>query len=513
MQKPPQPSPFRRVRKVPPRIRTRIRARTRTRATLRADFAASLVVFLLAVPLSAGVAAASGVPVELGLVAGIVGGLLTGLLPGSSLQVSGPAAGLTVLVYEAVREYGLQALGVLVLTAGLMQVAMGALGLGRWFRALSVAVVQGMLAGIGIVLIAGQLYALADADVPDGGLAKLGGLVTLMTHTVTSTDALLAMAVGAGTVVVLALWHRFPRTALIVPAPLAAVAVATAATTALRLPVDRIRVRGVLDAIQPPGSGAFARLTEFGVLGTVFTLALVASAEAVCAATTTDRLPTDRLPTGRLPTGRGTGTGYGHRYSKELIAQGASAPTRASRVLHAVWLLAFATVLPWGLELVPVAALAGVLVHTGWTLLPAAELGPLWRDHRGEAAVLATTAGAVVATNLFEGVLVGLLTAVAKTAWDTSQVTVETTRRADGVVHARVLGHATFLRLPRLLDELDAFARKGYRVQLDLDGLRHIDRACLTALTAWSERQARHWAASDGGENGEGEATGRVAVA
>ncbi len=85
---------------------------------LRQDFAASLVVFLVALPLCVGVAVASGVPAELGLVTGIVGGIVAGLMPGSSLQVSGPAAGLTVLVFEAVREFGLPALGVIVLAAG-----------------------------------------------------------------------------------------------------------------------------------------------------------------------------------------------------------------------------------------------------------------------------------------------------------------------------------------------------------------------------------------------------------
>ena len=135
--------------------------------TLRADFTASLVVFLVAVPLCVGVAVASGVPAELGLITGIVGGLVTGFLPGSSLQVSGPAAGLTVLVYEAVQEYGVAALGVLVLISGLLQLAMGALGFGRWFRAISLAVVQGMLAGIGLVLIAGQLYALGRREGPE----------------------------------------------------------------------------------------------------------------------------------------------------------------------------------------------------------------------------------------------------------------------------------------------------------------------------------------------------------
>ncbi|KOG75115.1 sulfate transporter, partial [Kitasatospora aureofaciens] len=111
----------------------------------------------MARPLGFGGAVASGVPAELGLITGIVGGLLTGLLRGSSLQVSGPAAGLTVLVYEAVQQFGRSALGAIVLVAGLLQVAMGALRLGSWSRAISVAVDQGMLAGIGLVLNDGQL--------------------------------------------------------------------------------------------------------------------------------------------------------------------------------------------------------------------------------------------------------------------------------------------------------------------------------------------------------------------
>lgn len=512
-----QKKSFRHARNAGPRVGLMSTLKANLRDNLRADFTASLVVFLIAVPLSVGIAVASGVPVELGLVTGIVGGLLTGLLPGSSLQVSGPAAGLTVLVYEAVREYGLRALGVLVLTAGLLQVAMGLLKLGRWFRAISVAVVQGMLAGIGVVLIAGQLYALADADPPAGGLEKLGGLVTLLTDTLASGDAMAAVAVGAGTAAVLALWPRWRQAQRVVPGPLVAVALATAVVALLRLPVDRVQVRGLFDAIQPPGGGDFARLTEFGVLGTVLAFALIASAETLFSAAAVDRLH----------------DGPHTDYDKELIAQGAGntlcgvlgslpmtavivrssanvnagARTKASRVLHGVWMLVFVTLLPWALELIPVAALAGVLVHAGWKLLPGRELGPLWRDHRGEVAVLLTTTTAIVVTNLFEGVIVGLLTAVVKAAWETSHVHIETVTRPDGVIHARVLGNANFLRLPRLLDELDALPRTGYGVELDLSGLRHMDRACRTALLGWAERNA---AVRRGDENGDGEATGQV---
>ncbi|WP_329571500.1 SulP family inorganic anion transporter [Streptomyces sp. NBC_01361] len=104
----------------------------------------------------------------------------------------------------------------------------------------------------------------------------------------------------------------------------------------------------------------------------------------------------------------------------------ARARTKASRILHGVWLLLFAAVLPAALGLIPVAALAGLLVHAGCELVPIRELVPLWREHRGEAVVLTVTAFAIVATNLFEGVLVGLAPAVAKTAWDISHVQVRT---------------------------------------------------------------------------------------
>lgn len=467
---------------------------------LRADFTASLVVFLVAVPLCVGVAVASGVPAELGLVTGIVGGLVTGLLPGSSLQVSGPAAGMTVLVYEAVREYGIGALGAIVLAAGVLQLAMGALRLGRWFRAISIAVVQGMLAGIGLVLIAGQLYALADTEAPAGGLAKIGGLPGLVAGTFGSGPALAALGIGVATVAVLVLWPRIPAAARVLPAPLAAVALATAVAVVFDPPVARVEVKGLLDAVQPPGLSDLGRLAEIGVLGTVIAFTLIASAESLFSAAAVDRLH----------------DGPRTDYDKELVAQGAGnavcgmlgalpmtavivrssanlragARTKASRVLHGVWLLVFAAAFPAALGVIPVAALAGVLVHAGWKLLPVKELGPLWREHRGEAVVLGATALAIVVTNMFEGVLIGLLLAVAKTAWETSHVHVEAEGTDDndrGPVRVRVLGNATFLRLPKLLDELEALPRDR-PIELDLTGLRHVDHACGAALTGWAER-------------------------
>ncbi|WP_405479174.1 SulP family inorganic anion transporter [Streptomyces sp. NBC_00009] len=462
----------------------------------RADLGASLVVFLVALPLCVGVAVASGVPAELGLITGIVGGLVAGALPGSSLQVSGPAAGLTVLVYEAVHTHGPAALGVLVAAAGLVQIGLGVLRIGRWFRAVSVAVVQGMLAGIGLVLVAGQVYAMGDAaPVPASGVGKVLGLAALP-----GASDPVALAVGVGTVVVLVLWPRWRSAARLLPAPLAAIGLAAAVTGAFGLPVRRVEVRGLFDAVQLPSPASAGLLTQAGVVGTVLAFALIASAESLFSAAAVDRLH----------------GGPRTDYDKELIAQGAGntvcgvlgalpmtavivrsaanvgagARTKASRILHGVWLLLFAAVLPAALGLIPVAALAGLLVHAGCKLVPVRELVPLWREHRGEAVVLAVTAFAIVATNLFEGVLAGLALAVAKTAWDISHVQVRTEDRGAAGLVVRVAGNATFLRLPKLLDALEALPADR-DVRLELSGLRHLDHACATALEGWVAGRVR----------------------
>ncbi|WP_431783766.1 SulP family inorganic anion transporter [Streptomyces chumphonensis] len=462
---------------------------------LSRDLLASVVVFLVAVPLCVGIAVASGVPAELGLVTGIVGGLLVGAMPGSALQVSGPAAGLTVLVYEAVTHHGVGALGILVLATGLLQITLGAVGVGRWFRAISTAVVHGMLAGIGLVLIASQLYALVGVDAHGNGLDNLAGLPELITGSLSGSPAVSSCAIGVGTIAVLLLWKRLPGSLpRLLPGPLVAVGLATLAVAVLNPPVATIEVRGLIDSLDLTGLGDVEMLADPALLGVVLAFTLIASAESLFSAAAVDRMH-DGPPT---------------HYNKELIAQGAGntvcglvgalpmtavivrsaanvqagARTKMSRILHGVWLLLFAALFPAVLELIPVAALAGVLIHAGGKLVPVAMVRTLWREHRGEAVVLATTALAIIATDMFMGVLVGIGAAVVKTAWETSAVRVEVEERDERTLVA-LSGSATFLRLPLILDTLEAMP-KDRPVEIDLSRLRHVDHACRTALEAWT---------------------------
>lgn len=137
------------------------------------DLLASIVVFLVALPLCMGIAIASGAPVSAGLITGIVGGLVAGSLAGCALQVSGPAAGLTVIVYTAIQTHGLEMLGLIVLMTGGLQLLVGTLRLGQWFRAVSPAVVRGMLAGIGVLILVSQFHVMLDDQPKGSGLENL----------------------------------------------------------------------------------------------------------------------------------------------------------------------------------------------------------------------------------------------------------------------------------------------------------------------------------------------------
>ncbi|MDA3646956.1 SulP family inorganic anion transporter [Saccharopolyspora indica] len=469
------------------------------KATFGADLGASLVVFLVAVPLCVGVAVASGVPAELGIVTGIVGGLLVGLLPGSTMQVSGPAAGLTVLVASAVDQHGLGALGVIVLGAGVLQILLGISRLGTWFRAISPSVVQGMLAGIGLVLILGQIYPVGGLAQPETTFAKFGGIPDLLVAVVTTPEGISGLGLAALALLIMAFWKKAPQKVRLVPGALAAVVITSALAVLMALPVHKVEVGSLLAALNPPAFSAWSSLLNPAVLGSIVTFALIASAESLFSAAAVDRMH----------------DGPKTQYNKELVAQGvgntvcgvfgalpmtavivrssanvqAGAKTKLSRILHGGWLLLFVVLLPGVLSFIPTAVLAALLIQAGWKLLELRQVAVLVRENRSEAFVLILTAVMIVATDLLIGTLAGLAVAIVKTAIEVSRLSV---KAEHGEEHVRVElgGNATFLRLPRLLDHLEDLPT-GKHIHLDLTTVRHLDRACHQAVEHWAAQRRR----------------------
>src|SRR5262249_39248891 len=216
-----------------------------------------------------------------GLLRGLVGGLVVVPRAGSPLEVGGPAAGLTVLVFEIVSDpgLGLPMLGVIVLGAGLVQIAAGLFRLGQWFRAVSPAVVEGMLAGIGVLIVASQFHVMLDDDLRGDGLANLLAFPDAIVKVMNSGDATHdeAAQVGLLTILVLVLWKvAAPKKWQVVPAPLVAIVVATATAVGLQQSGIWPQLRPVAmpdqlwDEVRLPSVESLTRVREGPVLLAIF---------------------------------------------------------------------------------------------------------------------------------------------------------------------------------------------------------------------------------------------------
>ena len=464
------------------------------------DLLASVVVFLVALPLCMGIAIASGVPPALGLVTGIVGGILIGTLAGSPLQVSGPAAGLAVLVYDLVTTYGLEALGVAVLFAGALQ-AVAALGkVGRYFRAVSPAVIQGMLSGIGVLIFASQFHVMVDDKPPGGGLDNLLTIPSAVLKGISPADGSshhMAALIGLITIALLVGWNvAKPKKLASVPGPLVGVVGAALVAALAAFDVQFVSVPSSMqDNLNIPRLSSFSLLwTDGAFLGAAVAFGIIASAETLLCATAVDRMH----------------TGERTNYDKELFAQGvgnmvcgalgalpatgvivrssanveAGATTRASAIVHGFWLLILVVAFPVVLELIPMSALGAILVYTGYRLLNPQGWKKLWAAGRSEFFIYAVTVTAIVSTDLLKGVVFGVALSLFRMIYTFAQLSVEK-EEVDGEVTIRVEGAATFLRLPDIAEPLESIPA-GRVVHVDMSHVAYVDYACWEMLRAWA---------------------------
>lgn len=472
------------------------------RSALGSDLLASVVVFLVALPLCMGIAIASGVPPALGLITGIVGGLVVGPIAGSPLQVSGPAAGLAVIVFELVQDEGIAMLGPIVLLAGIFQVVGGMLRFGQYFRAIAPPVIYGMLAGIGVLIFASQFHVMLDDKPIGNGLENLIGIPIALYKGIFPLDGSMheeAALDGLVTIAMIVLWDKFrPKSLKSIPAPLVAVVVATALATTLNWPIDHVNVPGnLLDATVPPTFESLLRMADTDIIVAALAMAVIASAETLLCAVGVDRLH----------------TGPRTNFDKELRAQGignmicgalgaipmtgvivrssanvqAGAKTRLSAILHGVWLLALVVAFPFVLRLIPTSSLAGLLVYTGYKLVNPANIRQLAAYGRGPVFIYFATMVGIVATDLLKGVILGVVLTIGRLLYELTHFELRVEPHAGSKrVDLHLRGSATFVGLPRLAAELDKIPA-GSELHVHIKALSHIDHACLDALAAWEK--------------------------
>ncbi|MCO4762779.1 MAG: SulP family inorganic anion transporter, partial [Myxococcales bacterium] len=451
-------------------------------------------------------AIASGVPPAMGIVSGIIGGLVVGSLAGSPLQVSGPAAGLAVIVLEIVQSHGLAALAPVVLVAGALQVVAGRLKLGGWFRAVAPSVVQAMLAGIGVIILGSQLHVLFDAAPAAGGLENYLKFPALISEIANGSKGHLLPAgiVGITSLAVIFGWNRLrprlPGPLRLIPSALLAVAAGTVLAEMSGWSVTRVQVPAGLDALVTlPTLDGMSQLLKPAVLLSAVALFLIASAEGLLCAAAVDRLH----------------DGDASELDDELVAQGAGnllsgllgglpvtgvivrstanidagATTRWSAVLHSVWLIIAVLLLPSTIELIPVASLAAVLVTIGWKLIDVDVMRSLKKRNVGEFAIYALTLIAITLTSLLDGLVVGIVASMLRLAWEASHLEIKVSYEEDRI-EFDMLGSATFVRVPELTAALRELP-PAQHVLVHFEHLQLVDHAVLETLGEWESTYER----------------------
>ena len=455
-----------------------------------ADILSSLVVFLVALPLSLGIAIASGVPVRAGLIAAVCGGIVVGLLGGAPLQVSGPAAGLTVIVYALVQKFGVESVAVIAMAAGAIQVLLGLIKAARLTLAASPSVIHAMLAGIGILIALGQFHVLLGFS---PGSSAIANLRLLPEHLLGAHWG--AVAIGLTTLAVIIGWNRWVRPRVPqLPGALPGVVVGTLLAAGLSL--DLPRVAFASDFLTLPSFPTWGGLSWTDLLIQALTLALVASAESLLCAVATDRLHSGKRANldrellaqgaGNLVSGFFGGlpvTGVIVRSSANVSA---GARTRLSAILHAVWILVFVLAFGGVLRLIPLAALAALLVHTGVNLVKMKELAKV-HEH-GEGLIYAVTLMGVVFNKLLWGIGIGFALSLIFLLYQVSRIQVKSKDQGEAI-EVSISGALTFLSVPSLIYELNSLppARK---LKLSFE-IQRIDLAAIETIRDWKSGYER----------------------
>ncbi|MGW6457238.1 bifunctional SulP family inorganic anion transporter/carbonic anhydrase [Streptomyces sp. NPDC055078] len=458
-----------------------------------ADLSASVSVFLIALPLSLGIALATGAPLQAGLVAAAVGGIVAGRVGGSPLQVSGPAAGLTVVTADLIQQYGWRVTCAITVLAGFAQLGLAALRVARSALAVSPAIVHGMLAGIGVTIALAQLHIVLGSTPQSSAVDNIRALPAQLAQLHPA-----ALTVSALTVAVLLAWPRIPgrpgRIVRKIPAALAAVAGATTLAVLATLDLPRVDLPSWSSHALP----ALPDGPVLGIVAAVLTITLVGSVESLLSAVAVDKLvaarkePDVRIPRADLDrelAGQGAAnvvsgalgglpiTGVAVRSSANVAA---GAVSRHSTMLHGLWVVLAALLLVPLLDLIPLAALAALVMVVGIQMVNITHLRSVRRNR--EMLVYAVTLVSVVATGVLEGVVIGIAVAVAVALHRLTRTRI-TEEQREGVHRVRVRGQLTFLAVPRLSRALSQVPH-GTECVVELDG-SFMDHAAYEALHDW----------------------------
>lgn len=407
------------------------------------DLPAGLVVFLVALPLCLGIALASGAPMFSGIIAGIVGGIVIGSLSGSPVSVSGPAAGLTVIILTALDTLGsFQILLLATVLAGALQLVMGILKLGIISHYIPSSVIKGLLAAIGLTLIIGQIpvaFGLDSVTQEEFATSIYQAGVTLSAFA-NSLDFLHpgAIIISVVSLIILLGWEspKLKRFTLFktLPAALVVVVLGVLINQLFQMVAPALYMSGPqlvqLPELEGIGEiGSLISLPDFSawnnpqVYVTAFTIAVIASVETLLNVEAADKLDTHKriTPTNRELKAQGIGNMVsgligGLPVTSVIVRSSTNvyfgAESKLSAIFHGVLLLICVLLIPATLNLIPLPALAAILLTIGYKLTKVGLFRSMYTLGWAQFVPFVVTVIAILVTDLLQGILIGMSVAI-----------------------------------------------------------------------------------------------------
>jgi MFS superfamily sulfate permease-like transporter len=459
---------------------------------IKSDLPASIVVFFVAVPLCLGIALASGAPLFAGIIAGIVGGIVVGIASGSPLGVSGPAAGLAVIVLTSIAAVGSwPAFLLAVVIAGIIQLSLGYAKAGFIAYFFPASVIKGMLTGIGLLIILKQIpHALGwdkDAEGNDAFLQPDGQ--NTFSEITKAFDFITpgAILIAGISLAILILWDQVltkkHKIFQLIQGPIVVVVFGIimnylfkAGTLNFSLDADQVVRLPVANNLTEFFSQFtfpdFSAITNFEVWKTAIVLAIVASLETLLCVEATDKMDPDKriTPTNRELKAQGLGnivSGMigGLPITQVIVRSSANinfgGKTKLSAILHGVFLLISAITIAGLLNMIPLASLAAILLMVGYKLAKPSLFVHMYKLGWEQFIPFTATVIGILATDLLKGITIGILFGIFYTlrhSYRNSHYMKESITTEEGqAIHELVLAEeVSFFNKASVIKELEA---------------------------------------------------------
>ncbi|MGE3921264.1 MAG: SulP family inorganic anion transporter, partial [Gammaproteobacteria bacterium] len=450
--------------------------------TILNDVMAGITVACVAIPLTLAIGLASGVTPEASIITAIVTGIVCALFGGTTLTVSGPAAAMSILLASIVETHGMSGLIIMTLLAGFMQLLSGIFGLGKFTRFVPIPVIAGFTAGIGLIILVGQLPRAFGLPPPEQS-----HIFFVFSHLIQYSENInfVPLFIVALTLVIMRTWSKITTK---IPAPLMAVIVPTLLVNIL--PMGHLETIGEIPRYLPPIviPQLPSNLNWMELFAGAFTIYLLASLETLLSANAVDKITKE----------------HEHDSNQELVGQGlgnmavslvggiavtgviarsvtniaAGAKTRLSSIVHSLVILATVFALAPFMSQIPIAVLAGVLFYIALSMINVKEFLDYWRTSKTEGGIYGATFLVIVLVDLIAGVQVGIAAAMLIVLLRLAKTNLHfSSQTYDNIIRLSLDGNINFLSANKISELKSQFGdlKKNQYVILDLSRVNDMD--------------------------------------